>query len=185
MRTKLPPLVVVAAVAMVACGDRDHGAMTMMMGPNGVTPQRYGAAFMSVMPAGGSTGVPTSISVTLRFGAAMAVAMERYVDLHLGDLGGPTLPMGCAWSADRTTLTCTPGAALQPRTAYVLHLGGGMMSESGERIDYALYGPMIGGRWIMGGMMGLNHGGQPWDMMGSGWRHTNGSYGMAFAFTTA
>jgi len=44
---------------------------------------------------------------------------------------------------------------------------------------------MMGGQWIMGGMMGGSDGGGSWGMMGSGWRNTNGSYGMAFTFTTA
>ena len=60
-----------------------------------------------------------------------------------------------------------------------------MMTQAGQPIDYATYGPAMGGQWLMGGMMGPAHSGQPWDMMGSGWRHTNGSYGMQFAFTTA
>jgi hypothetical protein len=83
------------------------------------------------------------------------------------------------------TLTCTPQAPLSARTTYVVHLGGGMMTQSGQPLDYAQYGPMMGGQWIMGGMMGGSHGGSPWGMMGSGWRNANGSYGMAFSFTTA
>ena len=36
-----------------------------------------------------------------------------------------------------------------------------------------------------GGMMGTGHAGTAWGMMGGGWRHSNGAYGMAFTFTTA
>ena len=35
-----------------------------------------------------------------------------------------------------------------------------------------------------GGMMNGSHGGMGWGMMGANWRHTNGSYGMVFTFTT-
>ena len=35
------------------------------------------------------------------------------------------------------------------------------------------------------GMMGGMHGGQSVSMMGSGWRSSDGSYGMMFSFTTA
>ena len=43
----------------------------------------------------------------------------------------------------------------------------------------------MGGQWITGGMMGGSHAGGAWGMMGPGWRNSNGSYGMAFSFTTA
>jgi hypothetical protein len=151
----------VAALAVAACGGHDSGPM-MMTGPSSRAGQGYGSAFMSVTPAGGSTGVPTSASIVIRFGGGMAGTMEQYVDLHVGDLAGPTVPMGCAWSADRTVLTCTPSAALQPRTTYVLHLGGGMTTQSGEWIDYGPYGSVMGGQWIMGGMMERSHAGSPW-----------------------
>lgn len=66
----------------------------------------------------------------------------------------------------------------------VVHVGGGMMSQAGLPIDFDSHGPPVGGQWILGGMMGPAHGGHPWGMMGPGWRHANGSYGMQFAFTT-
>ena len=34
-------------------------------------------------------------------------------------------------------------------------------------------------------MPGIHGGGMGWGMMGNGWRHANGSYGMVFTFTTA
>ena len=60
-----------------------------------------------------------------------------------------------------------------------------MMTQAGQPLDYAQYGPMMGGQWIMGGMMGGSHAGGSWGMMGPNWRNANGSYGMAFSFTTA
>ena len=92
--------------------------------------------------------------------------------------------MSCGWSPDRTLLTCTPGSPLNSRTAYAVHLGAGMMSAAGAPVDYT-NGLGMGGQWIMGGMMTSSHGGMGWGMMTSGWRGTNGSYGMVFAFTTA
>jgi hypothetical protein len=115
----------------------------------------------------------------------MGVAMEQYVDLHVSDLSGPEVAMGCSWSADQTLLTCTPASPLAPHTTYAIHLGGGMMSAGGSPVDYTTYGPAVGGQWIMGGMMTGTHGGMPWGMMGNGWKNANGSYGMVFTFTTA
>jgi len=177
-------LCTVFALAAAACGGHDAGPM-MMTRPSAMGSQGYGAAFVSVTPAGGSTGVPTSTSVTLRFGAGMAAGMDQYVDLHVGSIAGPVVSMGCAWSPDRTTLTCLPGAPLDPRTTYVVHVGGGMMTQARQPLDYDPYGPGMGGQWLMGGRMGPSHGGNPWGMMGSGWRGSNGSYGMEFPFTTA
>jgi hypothetical protein len=144
-----------------------------------------GAAFMSVTPQGGAAGVSVAGPIVLRFGGAMGVGIDQYVDLHLGNLAGPEVPLTCGWSADRSTLTCTPQGPLTPRTTYVIHVGGGMMTQASQPLDYIQYGPMMGGQWIMGGMMGASHSGGPWGMMGPGWRNANGSYGMAFTFTTA
>ncbi|MCM2258367.1 MAG: Ig-like domain-containing protein [Vicinamibacteria bacterium] len=174
-------LALVLGSLTTGCGGTSNG----MMGPGGVGASASGATFMSVAPQGGAAGVSTSGVITFRFGAAMGAGMEQFVDLHRGDLGGPTVPMNFAWSADRTTLICTPQASLTSGTRYVVHLGGGMTTRAGQPLDYAQYGPMMGGQWIQGGMMGASHGGSGWGMMGSGWQNSNGSYGMAFTFTTA
>jgi Big-like domain-containing protein len=144
-----------------------------------------GTAFLSVSPEGGAAGVAIGSSMTFRFSGAMGAGMEQYVDLHMGDLSGGEVPMSCAWSADRTLLTCTPASPLAAHTTYALHLGGGMMSAAGVPVDYTAHGSAMGGQWIMGGMMTGTHGGMGWGMMGSGWRNANGSYGMVFTFTTA
>jgi hypothetical protein len=173
-----------AATLAVGCGGGSDGMMTdpSGMGPGaGVGP----AAFMSIAPPGGSPPVSVSTSIVMRFGVAMAPGMEQYVDLHQGELAGPLVPMSCAWSGDGTTLTCTPSAPLQHQTTYWIHLGGGLMTQAGQAVDYDGYGPMMGGQWIEGGMMGGFHEGSPWGMMGGPWRHANGAYGMAFPFTTA
>lgn len=169
------------AFLAAGCGS---GNDSSMMGPSGAGSQT-GASFMSVTPQGGAMGVSDSTSMVFRFGAAMGDGMEQYVDLHMGDLAGPTMPMKCAWSSDRTILTCTPQGPLPPHANYALHLGGGMMTQAGRTLDYAQYGPVMGGQWVLGAMMGGVHAGGSWGMMGANWRHANGSYGMVFSFTTA
>ena len=165
------------ALLAVGCGE---GNERTMMGPGSP-----GATFLSVTPRGGATGVSPSAPIVFRFGAALGSGMEQYVDLHRSDLAGPTVPMSCGWSGDRTTLTCSPRGPLSPRTTYVVHLGGGMMTQAGQPLDCAQYGPLMGGQWIVGGMMGGSHADGAWGAMGPRWRNANGSYGLAFSFTTA
>ncbi len=179
--------VVFAAALEGACGG--SGSMGPMAGGpgggsggGGLPPA--GAAFMAVSPPEGASAVATSSPLVFHFSAAMAEGMEKYVDLHHGDLSGSTVPLACAWSEGRTVLTCAPAAPLAPRTTYAIHLGGGMTSAAALPIDYT-NGLAMGGRWIMGGMMSGTHAGMGWGMMGSGWRNANGSYGMVFTFTTA
>ena len=161
----------------VGCG----GEGDMMTGPDGRTGT---GTMLSVTPIGGAVGVPANSTMVLRFSGPMASGMEPFVDLHQGGLDGPVVATRCDFSADRTTLTCTPGAPLSPRTTYTLHVGGGMRDSAGRVIDMAQYGGAMGGQWIMGGMMGPSHAGSSWGMMGGNWQGTNGSYGMAFPFTT-
>ncbi len=169
------------AVLAMACGaGNDRGMMGASPGAG-----MPGANSVSVTPPGGATGVSPASPIVFRFGAAMGTGMEQYVDLHMGDLAAPNVPMNCGWAGDRTTLTCTPQGPLSPRSTYVVHLGGGMMTQAGHPLDYGQGGPPMGGQWIVGGMMGPSHAGGAWGMMGPSWRHANGSYGMAFSFTTA
>ena len=126
----------------------------------------------------------------------MGVGMEQFLDLHQGGLEGPVVPTTHTWSGDRTTLICTPVGPLAPGTQYTIHLGGGMVDVDGQPIDMDHYGPAFGGQWITGAGQpgsggpggwhhgGAHHGGQPWGGLGRGWQHANGSYGMAFTFTT-
>jgi hypothetical protein len=174
-------LALIGTATLVAAGCGSEGSM--MTGPEG----GVGAspALMSVSPGGGSMGVPAGTPLEFHWGTPMALGMEQYVDLHMGDLSGPVVPMSCAWTGDQTALVCTPGSPLQPRTQYMVHLGGGMVDENGQFIDMEMYGPGFGGQWIQGGMMGTGHAGTAWGMMGGSWRHSNGAYGMAFTFTTA
>ena len=100
------------AFPVVGCGSGNDASM---MGPSGA-PSPTGASLVSVAPQGGATAVAGSAFMVLRFSAPMGNGMEQYVDLHMGSLAGPTMPMNCLWSGDRTTLTCTPQGPLSPRT---------------------------------------------------------------------
>lgn len=179
MRTRiLKVIAVVLPVLGVGCG----GESNMMTGPGATTGS--GTMLLSMVPTGGATGVPANSTMVLRFSASMASGMEPFVDLHQGGLDGPVVAMRCDFSADRMTLTCTPGALLSPRTTYTLHVGAGMRDSAGRTIDMGQYGGAMGGQWITGSMMGPSHAGSQWGMMGGNWQGTNGSYGMAFQFTT-
>lgn len=160
-----------AVLALSACaGDTTGPALT--------------ARVVSIVPAGGATGVDPNAPIVITFSHAMRSGMEQYAALHEGDVTGTVVPGTWTWSDDRTTLTFTPAQPLKPQTLYTLHLGGGMRASDGGYVDYGPCTTQYGGQWATqqmmgGGMMG---GGS---MMGSGWRHPNGTYGMVFAFTTS
>jgi hypothetical protein len=102
----------------------------------------------------------------------MMAGMERYASLKARHdravVRGPDLVSD---RFDSFTL-----AAL-PRNAYTIHIGGGLRDRR-NRVDHGACGAQ-GGVNAPAGMMG-GHG-----MMGDGWRHSNGGYGMLFSFTTA
>lgn len=167
------------AALLAACSSAPNAPTTDNPSPtSGVT------ALVAVSPGGGATGVSPGITMTMQFSGPMATGMEQYVDLHDGTTAGPVHPMSCTWSTDKTTLTCVPGTPLQDHTMYTLHLGAGMVAGDGSTVDMGP-GTGMGGQWLMGGMMGGLHAGQPMSMMGGDWRGSNGSYGMIFAFTTS
>jgi len=91
--------------------------------------------------------------------------------------------MHCAWSPDRTTLTCTPTNPLAPGTHHTIHVGAGMTDQHGDMVDLDHW-TTHGGEWCTGEMMGGSHDGHPVGMMGDGWERGN-HYGMLFPFTTA
>jgi hypothetical protein len=168
---------------LVACGG---SGQTTGPGDGTTGGGTMGAAFVSVTPQGGMTGVSSTAPLSFRFGGPMAPGMEQYFDMHVAGLDGPTVPMTCGWSPDRSTLTCDPGSPLQPHTTHAIHMGGGLTDASGRPVNYDTNGSTMGGQWIMVGTMpGMHDGGMGWGMMGGGWRHGNGSYGMVFTFTTA
>lgn len=150
--------IVSALLGMSACSD--SGPTT----PGGIT------TLTEVIPAAGATGVDPAGSMMAQFSGAMAAGMERYMNLHQGDVAGPLVPMSCGWSPDRTTLTCTPGYPLQSSTRYTIYLGSGMMDADGHMAETEQHGMQLGGQPVTGQMMGPMHGG--------------GSGGMAFTFET-
>lgn len=161
------------------------GATTVGCGGADVTAPATGTTeLLSVTPTGGSTGVSRTSPMTLRFSHPMMAGMEQFIDLHQGDAAGPLVPISCAWSADRTTVTCAPAEPLQAHTAYTLHMGAGMMDADGHAVDLSANQSQCGGQWLMPTMMGGMHAGAPMSGMGDGWHGTNGSYGMVFPFTT-
>jgi hypothetical protein len=120
----------------------------------------------------------------MQFSRTMGAGMEQYVDLHDGTSAGPLHPMSCTWSADFTALTCVPTTSLVAHTVFTLHMGAGMVAAGGGTVNMSP-GTGMGGQWLMRGMMGDLHAGQPMSMMGGNWRGSNGSYGMVFSFTTS
>jgi hypothetical protein len=153
------------------------------------------SALLSIIPQGGTTGVDPNGPVVIEFTHPMQQGMEEYADVHEGDVEGPLVEGSWSWNAEFTKLTFTPFAPLKSQTQYVVHIGGGMMDEGGNPINYGQHGLGMGGHWMTqemhqggqhgyGGGMGGGMGGGTG--MGSGWTHpTNGSYGMVFTFTTA
>jgi hypothetical protein len=167
--------VFVLALVGVACGGNGGGGM--MAGPSAA------AVFMSVSPSGNAVDVSISTGIFVRFSQRMGAGTEQFIDLHEGDTSGPIVPMTCAWSGDRATVTCQPRQPLEHQTRYTTHLGGGMMDADDHPVNMDP-GLQVGGQWLMPNMMGGRHDGMPMGMMGSGWHGLNGSYGMFFPFTT-
>ena len=140
---------------------------------------------LSVVPAGGTTNVDPKQPVVIAFSHAMGMGMQQYAALHEGDVTGPVVQGTWSWSSDGLTLTFTPAAPLKAQTEYTLHLGGGMMDSDGNLLNYDHCTGEHGGQWATSAMMGGSMMGQNGGMMGSGWEHPNGTYGMFFSFTTA
>ncbi len=179
--------IALASVGAAGCGG--GGSMGgSMMGPSSTSPASMmsgggtGNSIVGMSPASESTGVATNAPIEIRFSGAMPAAIGFQVDLHVGDLSGPTVALACTASADRAALTCMPASSLQPGTRYMTHVGGGMTSGNGACGAGA---SMTGGQWIgPGGISAAMHGGMSWGDMG-GWFDACGGYGMAFPFTTA
>jgi hypothetical protein len=163
---------------IVACSSDGTGPSSSPP-PAGATTE-----LLSVMPAGGSTGVATTTNLVMTFDHPMMVGAEQYLDLHRGDASGPLEPIGCTWSSDGLTVTCQPFQPLQHDSQYSFHAGGGMMDANDHPVDVGPNGAQMGGQGLMPGMMGGMHGGMPLSGMGAGWKAANGSFGMFFTFTT-
>ena len=149
------------------------GCSSGMMAPDLAT------QLLWVSPRGGATAVASTTDVVLSFNRPMMIGMEQYVVLHQGSATDLAIPMQCNWSDGERTLTCRPSQSLVPASLYTIHMGGGMTDADGQGVGMGQFGMGMGGRWATGGMLGGQSG-----MMGTGWMHGNGSYGMLFEFTT-
>ncbi len=139
----------------------------------------------SVVPAPGAVGVDPAGVIMIGFTHAMAGGVEQFMVLHDGGVTGPLVAGAWTWSPDRTRATFRPAAPLRSATSYTVHVGGGLMDAVGHRVGLERHGIPMGGQWVTGSMMGGGMMGATAAMMGPGWRHENGSYGMIFTFTTA
>ena len=167
------PWAVIGILVMTGCGSSDPAA-----------PTPASTELLSVSPAGGSTGISTATAVIMTFSGPMMSGMEQYLDLHHGDAAGQLVPITCAWSADRMTMTCAASQPLDPNTTYTIHMGAGMRDADDHPVDLPTHMAGNGGEWFMPTMMGSMHAGMPMSGMGAGWSGANGSFGMLFPFTT-
>jgi len=135
--------------------------------------------FASVVPGGGSVNVDPGTSIVIEFSHPMMVGMEAYMAVTEGDVNGVVVQGAWTWSSDRTRVIFQPAGPLKAATRYTIHIGGGMMDAEGRMIGFGDHGQRMGGQWATSQMMGGSHG-----MTGSGWQHSNGTYGMVFDFTT-
>lgn len=154
-------------------------------------------ALVSVSPPGNAMGVSLSGRVIVEFSHPMAQGMEEYASVHREDLAAPPVNGTWSWSPDHRVMTFMPVHPFDPATTYIVHLGGGMMDAQGRWVDFQRHGAShMGGQWATEGMMGgwtggPVMGGGMWNgqpdggHMGNGWRQTDGTYGMVFAFRTA
>ena len=157
-----------AILAAAACGSSD------MMNPGDDPP-----AVARVVPGAEATGVDPAAPIVVEFTHGMMAGMEQFVALHEGGTpAGPVVDGAWTWSSDRTVLTFVPAVPLRSNTRYSIHLGGGMRDSVNREVDHGACA-VQGGRTTTSGMMAGS------GMMGGGWRHSNGTYGMLFSFTTA
>jgi hypothetical protein len=169
-------LTVIAGVfaASAACSDATESTGTQE------------AALVSVTPRGGSMSVDPNASIEIEFDSRMANGMEEFCSLHVGGLDGDEVPGAWEWSEDHHLLTFTPHDPLQHDSEHTLHVGGGITDVDGHHMDFDQHGFEMGGHWVDEDKLG-HHGGMMGDHshMGDGWQHDNGTYGMAFPFSTA
>lgn len=177
------------AVMITACGASGPTTPT-----TSATASAKDAVVLSVVPSGGATGVDRAAPITVTFSHAMMQGMEMLVVLHEGSVTGAEVSGASAWSRDRTQLTFTPAAALEPQTTYVLHFSPNMKDSTGAAIDWPACAGGVGGTAANAGMFGggtmgggMNGGGMGAGMMGSAWQPGSGTwgYGMLVTFKTA
>ncbi len=170
---------------------QEHGVRTLIglcalavgaagcSGTDGASPSEPPPAVASVVPGAGATGVNPMGPIVVRFTHPMMAGMEEFMALHEGGTpAGPVVAGQWAWSEGRTVIKFTPAAPLRAATRYTMHLGGGLRDRAGREVDHVSCTGQGGIAATPGMMSGSG-------MMGGGWRHSSGTYGMLFTFTTA
>lgn len=173
-RTRAFGIVAVAA-SVLGCADDSVG------------PGDAGPALIDLEPQSGQVGVAVGAVPTLWFDHPLAPGMEAYMALHEGSLSGPVVDGTWTMTSDRMELRFQPTRPLTPARVYTVHVGAGMVDQSGEHVSLGMHGPGLGGEWVTQSMMtsAMGMGGPTGTMMGAGWAHpTNGTFGMTFTFTT-
>ena len=177
-------IVVSGAVMIGACsGSPTVDEPTVVRGPT---------LLLSVEPAAGAVDVSLTADIEVRFDHAVPPAMRSLIALQVGDCPGPVV--GGIWSLtpDQMGLRFVPAVPLIPGTEYTVHVGGGMTDPFGMPFDLAqhpLGGESVTEAMVLGpdgiGMgMGMDMMGQTITHTGTGWAHSDGTYGLAFMFTT-
>lgn len=149
-------------------------------------------ALVSLVPSAGASEVTLMTDIEVRFNGTIPTTVRSYVALHVGECPGPVVGGMWSRSADGMGLEFAPFQPLIASTDYTIHVGGGMKDHSGEPFDLAGHGLGLGGEWVTEEMVRAPDGmGMGTDMMGQtithsglGWANPDGTYGMAFPFST-
>ncbi|MHB1069920.1 MAG: Ig-like domain-containing domain [Gemmatimonadaceae bacterium] len=177
-RSRMFALFPFAALLLAACSSSDTG----------VNPATADApSLASIQPASAATSVSVATPIVVKFSRAMMTGMEMLVVLHEGSVTGAAVACTATWSADRTTLTLVPQAAMKRATTYMVHMSPSLTDSAGHMINMTP-GAAMGGQMVSGSMMGggsMMNGQWGPGMMGAGWQGANGTFGMVFTFTTA
>ncbi len=150
-------------------------------------------SLISVEPAAGSLDVSVTVDIQVRFDHPIPQTMRNYIALHEGDCPGPVVAGMWSLAVDQMGLGFVPTVPLMPGTEYTVHVGGGMTDTAGMPLDLHRHGILLGGETVTESMvrgpdgmgMGMDMMGQPITHTGPGWAHSDGTYGLAFMFTTA
>jgi hypothetical protein len=161
-------------VASAACSDGTQDAGTQEV------------ALVNVTPRGGSMTVDPNTRIEIEFDSRMANGMEQFCAVHMGELDGAEVVGRWEWSQDSHVLTFTPDQPFGTSMRHTLHVGGGITDVDGHQMNFERHGFDMGGHWVDEDMLG-QHGGMMGghSHMSDGWQHENGTYGMAFPFSTA
>jgi hypothetical protein len=166
------------------------------------TASRIPSSLVSMSPTGGSIEVDPAELIEVSFSEPMMAGTERYVELHEGSYGGPTVGGTWRWASptviqvksrfgptqtiERTKLVFIPEQPLARGTRYTVHLCGKLQDARGRSIEYTTHGVRhLGGELATASVMtgaGMALGDS---QMVPDWQHRNGTYGIGFVFTTA